>query len=33
MRYDLLEKPDFTMIQVTFDGPGEQMICARPSST
>ncbi len=27
MRYDLLEKPDFTMIQVTFDAPGEQMIC------
>lgn len=27
MRYDLLEKPDFSMVQVTFDAPGEQMIC------
>ena len=27
MRYDLLEKPDFTMVQVTFDAPGEQMVC------
>ena len=27
MRYDLLEKPDFSMVQVTFDAPGEQMVC------
>ena len=27
MRYDLLEKPDFTMVQVTFDQQGEQMVC------
>lgn len=27
MRYELLEKPDFTMVQVTFDAPGEQMLC------
>jgi uncharacterized protein (TIGR00266 family) len=27
MRYDLLEKPDFTMVQVTFEQPGEQMVC------
>lgn len=27
MRYDLLDKPDFTMVQVTFDQQGEQMVC------
>lgn len=27
MRYELLEKPDFTMVKVTFDAPGEQMLC------
>jgi len=27
MRYELLEKPDFTMVKVTFDQPGEQMLC------
>jgi uncharacterized protein (TIGR00266 family) len=27
MRYDLLDKPDFTMVKVTFDQPGEQMLC------
>ncbi len=27
MQHQLLEKPDFTMVQVAFDAPGEQMIC------
>jgi uncharacterized protein (TIGR00266 family) len=27
MQYQLLEKPDFTMVQIGFDAPGEQMIC------
>jgi uncharacterized protein (TIGR00266 family) len=27
MRYELLDKPDFTMVKVTFDAPGEQMTC------
>jgi uncharacterized protein (TIGR00266 family) len=27
MRYELLEKPDFTMVKVTFDAPGESMLC------
>lgn len=27
MQYQLLEKPDFTMVQCQFDAPGEQMIC------
>ena len=27
MQYQLREKPDLTMVQVAFDGPGEQMIC------
>jgi uncharacterized protein (TIGR00266 family) len=27
MQFQLLEKPDFTMVQIGFDAPGEQMIC------
>lgn len=27
MRYDLLDKPDFTTVRVLFDQPGEQMLC------
>lgn len=27
MRYELLEKPDFTMVKVHFDQAGEQMLC------
>jgi uncharacterized protein (TIGR00266 family) len=27
MQFQLLEKPDFTMVQIGFDGPGEQIIC------
>lgn len=27
MRYELLEKPDFTMVKVTFDQQGEAMLC------
>ena len=27
MRYELLEKPDFTMVKVHFDAPGEAMTC------
>ncbi|MBX7190432.1 MAG: TIGR00266 family protein [Sandaracinaceae bacterium] len=27
MQYQLLEKPDFTMVQIGFDAQGEQMIC------
>ncbi len=26
MRYELLDKPDFAMVKVTFDSPGEQMV-------
>lgn len=26
MRYELLDKPDFSMVKVTFDAPGEQMV-------
>ena len=26
MRYDLLQKPDFTLVRVVFDAPGEQML-------
>ncbi|MFK7985177.1 MAG: TIGR00266 family protein [Sandaracinaceae bacterium] len=26
MRYELLDKPDFTMVKVTFDAPGEKMV-------
>ena len=26
MRYELLDKPDFTMVKVTFDQPGEKMV-------
>ncbi len=26
MRYELIDKPDFSMVKVTFDGPGEQMV-------
>ena len=26
MRFDMLDKPDFTMVQATFDGPGEQFV-------
>lgn len=26
MRYELLDKPDFSMVKVTFDGPGEKMV-------
>jgi len=26
MRYELLDKPDFGMVRVTFDGPGEQLL-------
>ncbi len=31
MRYELLDKPDFTVIQVAFDAPGEAML-AEPSA-
>ena len=27
MQFQLLEKPDFTMVQIGFDAPGEQIIC------
>lgn len=27
MQYQLLDKPDFTLVQIGFDAPGEQMIC------
>ena len=27
MRYELLENPDFTMVKVTFEQQGEQMLC------
>ena len=27
MQFQLLEKPDFTMVQIGFDAPGEEMIC------
>lgn len=27
MRYELMDKPDFAMVKVTFDQPGEKMIC------
>jgi uncharacterized protein (TIGR00266 family) len=27
MRYELLDKPDFTMVKITFDAPGEQVHC------
>lgn len=26
MRYEMLDKPDFAMVKVTFDAPGEQMV-------
>jgi uncharacterized protein (TIGR00266 family) len=26
MRYELLDKPDFSMVKVTFDAPGEKMV-------
>lgn len=26
MRYELLDKPDFSMVRITFDAPGEQMV-------
>lgn len=26
MRYELLDKPDFSMVKVTFDAPGEQIV-------
>ena len=26
MRYDLLQKPDFTLLRIVFDAPGEQML-------
>lgn len=26
MRYELIDKPDFSMVKVTFDGSGEQMV-------
>src|SRR5688572_1679484 len=26
MRYELLDKPDFSMVKVTFDAPGEAMV-------
>jgi uncharacterized protein (TIGR00266 family) len=31
VQYRVLEKPDFAMIQVTFEAPGEQMICESSS--
>lgn len=27
MRYEMLDKPDFAMVKVTFDQPGEKMVC------
>jgi len=27
MQHQILEKPDFSMVQIQFDAPGEQMIC------
>src|SRR4029453_14243693 len=26
VRYDLLQKPDFTLLRIVFDAPGEQML-------
>ncbi len=31
MQHQILEKPDFSMVQVIFDAPGEQMICESSS--
>ena len=27
MRYELMDKPDFAMVKITFEQPGEKMIC------